>query len=108
MRQHPDDYKYFIPYNEGGGYRRNARRRGNDRDLNSDSPSPAQIDNNFKEYLARMSQKGEYGDNLTIQAFSSAYKYQVFVYTLTNAIDPIGPSNPKFRAYLALDVSTFP
>lgn len=85
MVDHPGDFKDFVIVNEGGGHRRNPKRKThgslqNRSDMTA-PPSEEQVKKAFEQRMKMMAQGGSYGDNLEIVAFGNAYKVDVKVYS---------------------------
>jgi hypothetical protein len=86
MRENKEFYKQFIDVHPGGGTRRNPKRKSAQAGANNaNSPSfqrasSEEIDRVFEQRLAVMAKNGTYGDNMEIQAFTSAFKIDVKIY----------------------------
>lgn len=81
MKKNPERFKAFIAVNEGGGIRRNPKRKTAG-SLQSKpelpaAPSQRQIDKAFEQALEKMSHGGTYGDNAEIVAFAQAFRVNV-------------------------------
>lgn len=117
MRENGEYFKQFIEVNPGGGVRRNPKRKNAgafSTPINTVAPTAEEIDNSFEKHITRMAQGGTYGDNLEIQAFSTAYGVDVKIYQRDFALmvsgsyeeQPNGRAKPV--AHIAYHVSSCP
>ncbi|TVY55095.1 OTU domain-containing protein 3 [Lachnellula cervina] len=105
MRDHPEQYINFVPVNDGGGYRRNPKRKNVAPAPVSAMPSTAQINANFEAHLDRMQKNGTYGDNCEVIGFARAYNTDVVIYSHAASNYMIKASHDDVerpRAYIAL------
>ncbi|RDL31978.1 uncharacterized protein BP5553_09380 [Venustampulla echinocandica] len=87
MRENPEPYKPFIDVNQGGGQRRNPKRKNVGASSSSfmyAPPTPQQIDAAWEARLQQMAGSGTYGDNIEIQAFTKAYNTDVRIFNHNN------------------------
>lgn len=111
MRDNAHDFKHFVPVENGGGHRRNPKRKNvKSATLDSSPITQRQVDENFDSYLKRMGANGTYGDNLEIRAFSQAYDTDVRIYNRANKYVSRVAADGLLRrtAHIALHVSTHP
>lgn len=83
MREHADYFSKFIEVPPGGGMRRNPKRKNAgaySTPVDVSPPTAEEIDRAFEAYLLRMAQRGTYGGNLELSAFSAAYDMDVRIY----------------------------
>ncbi|PNS18865.1 hypothetical protein CAC42_5404 [Sphaceloma murrayae] len=83
MREHASYYKQFLDVHPGGGVRRNPKRKttaAQSSPLNFERPAPEDVDRVFEQHLTTMARGGTWGDNMEIQAFSSAFNTDVKIY----------------------------
>ncbi|MCJ1311976.1 hypothetical protein MMC25_005650 [Agyrium rufum] len=83
MRDDPDSYKPFLAVYNGGGVRRNPKRKNAgafSSPANEAPPTPEQVDAAFEAHLKQMAKGGTYGDNMEIRAFSQKYGVDVTIY----------------------------
>ncbi|KAF2148999.1 cysteine proteinase [Myriangium duriaei CBS 260.36] len=83
MREHGAYYKMFLDVHPGGGTRRNPKRKTTGAYTSPQTfepPTQEDIDRVFEQHLQVMAQGGTWGDNMEIQAFSSAYDIDVKIY----------------------------
>lgn len=83
MRDHPDDFKCFVNVEPHGGSRRNPKRKNTTAPaLDVSGPTSEQIDQAWEQHLVRMARDREYGDNMEVRAFGSAYSVDIRIYLL--------------------------
>lgn len=83
MRDHASYYKQFLDVYPGGGIRRNPKRKTTgsyNSPVSFERPSQEDIDRVFEQHLQTMAKGGTWGDNMEIQAFSSAFDVDVKIY----------------------------
>ena len=83
MRQHPDDFKAFIVVNQGGGFRRNPKRKnaGALKDtFDLTPPTQAEIDKAYAMSLDNMAKGGTYGEHLESVAFAANFHVNVRIW----------------------------
>lgn len=86
MRDHPDEFKPFLPVN--GGQRRNPKRKNAGTASTSftfTAATETEIAVAYEAHLAKMAQGGVWGDNVEIQAFANAYNTDVKIYIYDQA-----------------------
>lgn len=83
MRENEAYYKQFLDVYPGGGTRRNPKRKTTgayNSPVNLNRPSAEDVDRVFEQHLNIMAKGGTWGDNMEIQAFSSAFDIDVKIY----------------------------
>jgi hypothetical protein len=87
MQDNAGLYREFIDVHEGGGLRRNPKRKnaggysaGSYSSYDRPVPTEAQVTAAFDAYVARMRVNGTYGDNLEVNAFTNAYGVNVKIW----------------------------
>ena len=85
MMEHPDEFKQFVAVTDGGGLRRNPKRKTagslQSRPDTMARPTEEQMAKAFEQRVKMMAQGGAYGDNLEIVAFSQAFNVDINVYS---------------------------
>jgi OTU domain-containing protein 3 len=78
---HANEYMMFIPYNPGGGLRRNPKRKTTGAYSAPDTaPTAAERRTYFDRYVAKMAEEGTYATEVEIVAFTKAFDRSVVVY----------------------------
>ncbi|KAF2083645.1 cysteine proteinase, partial [Saccharata proteae CBS 121410] len=94
MRDHPEEFKGFIPVNPGGGTRRNPKRK-NTQPTTVFTPTQEEIDRVWEQHLAYMAEGGTWGDNIELVAFARAYNVNIRIYVHDFAYNIFaGPEDP--------------
>lgn len=110
MREHAEYFKQFLDVYPGGGTRRNPKRKTTgaySSPLHLARPSQEDVDRVFEQHLRTMAQGGTWGDNMEIQAFSSAFGIDVKIYQRDFAFMIQSSQNGESRpvAHIAYHVS---
>ena len=111
MRENKEDFLPFVVVNEGGGQRRNPKRKNTAAPKItpvSRGPSEAEREDAFEERCRRMARFGTYGDNMEITAFTKYYNYDVRIFSYSGQIwNTLAANDGKERpvAWIAHHVS---
>ena len=111
VRNNKDEFLPFLD-TQSSGTRRQPRRRAAtayaSSNVDSNAPSPLELQKVWEKYLQQKEQGGTYGDHIEIQAFATVYNVNVCIHQRTNAlvISPKKLTSETRDVYVAFHVST--